>query len=203
MNIENLKQDWKESFEKAVAFVEGCLTPESPDYPEAANFRELAKWLLENPHNTYEYMPEGYQNFLSTPFETKSLLSTLHHALCDDGEVSFVKMKVEGELARVFMIFVWPNEDCFEAICKKENQSLINSYIKGRESHQRFQAMVQKRNPEKIVNIKPPITEKDVTFEAHYDPIAFIRDVEDFQLEQQHSREKTDIAMKKIRSGKP
>jgi hypothetical protein len=200
MNIEEIKQNWQKTFDKSVASIEKYLTPEANDYPDAANFRELAKWLLDNPYSGYDYMPNGYKNYKSTPFETESVLSTLHHALLDDGEVSFVKIKIEGEVKRVFMFFMWKNEDCFDEFCRKENQSLIDSYKRGRESQNRVMTSMQEKHPEKTYNIRPLLSEKDITFEAHGEPIAFIREVEDFQLEQQHNREKTELALKKFRN---
>lgn len=203
MNIENMKQQWQKSFDKSVASVENYLTPENPDYHEAAQFRELAQWLLENNCNPYDYMTNGYQDFRSTPFKTESLFATLHHALCDDGEVSFVKMKIDGEVQRVFMIFIWPNEDCFETACKKENESLINSHIKGSESLRRLRIMMQQKNPEKNIIVKPSITEKDVTFEVHHDPINFIIEVEELQLKKKKKAQETDEKMSQLRKNKP
>lgn len=203
MSIKNLKQSWQASFDKSIASVEQYLAPSTPYYPEAANFRLFANWLVKNDCNSYDYMPRGYQNFLSTPFETEYLLATLHHALCDDGEVSFVKMKIEDDVRRVFMIFVWKNEDSFDAICRKENESLINSYIKGRESQRRVMTSMQEKHPEKTFNVRPIISEKDITFEAHNDPVLFIKEVEEFQMLEKQRIQEFDEKMSKLRKVKP
>jgi hypothetical protein len=203
MSIENIKQSWKESFDKTIASIENYLTPEAHESKESLAFRELATWLIENPHNEYAYMPSGYQNYRSNPFETKYLLSTLHHALLDDGEVSFVKLKIEGEVKRVFMIFVWDNEDAFIPLCKQENQSLINAHIKGRESIHRIATTMKEKHSEKEFKVLPLLTEKDVAFEAHHDPLKFIREVEEFQFAQNQKIEKFEEKMSKVRKNKP
>jgi hypothetical protein len=203
MSIENLKQNWQESFDKAVATIEDYLTPENDDYPEKVKFRQLANWLMENTHDEYSYMPMGYQNFRSNPFETVSLLSTLHHALLDDGEVSFVKLKVEGEIKRVFMIFAWHNEDYFIPLCQKENKSTIDSIIRGRERLHRSVNSMKEKHPEKEFNIRPLLLEKYITFEAHHDPLLFIREVEEFQLAQKQRMEKNKEIINQARKAKP
>jgi uncharacterized short protein YbdD (DUF466 family) len=203
MSIENLKQNWQESFDKAVASVENYLHHQKDDYPEKSKFRQLAKWLMENPHNEYSYMPSGYQNFRSNPFETVSLLSTLHHALLDDGEVSFVKLKVEGEVRRVFMIFAWDNEDYFIPLCQKENKSSIDSIIRGRATLHRSVKAMKEKHPEKEFNVRPLLSEKDITFEAHHEPLLFIKEVEEFELQRNQRIERTEEMMSQVRKNKP
>ena len=203
MNIENLKQEWQKSADKSIASIENYLSPRKDTYPEDVNFGVLANWLIENSYSTYDYMPNHYQNFRATPFATESLLATLHHALCDDGDVSFVKMMMEGEVKRVFMVFVWKNEDCFNSICQKENESLMNSFIKGRESHERVMQQMQEKYPEKSFKSKPLISQNEFVFEAHSDPLLFIKEVEEFQLQQQKTREDNAVWENKIRTNKP
>jgi len=202
MSIENLKHKWHKSFNKAVNSIESYLTPEFDD-KDSKEFSILAKWLIDNPHDPYDYMTNGYHNYRSNPFETNATLSTLHHALVDDGDISFVTMKIEGEVHRVFMIFACRHEDYFDTLCRKENEATIRSFTNGRESMHSFMTKMKEKHPEKTFNIKPLLSEKDFTFEAHRDPIAFINEVESYEIERKKQNEKTDETMKKFRARKP
>lgn len=202
MNIENMKQSWQESFNKCVEEIEGYLAKPRYEDRESYEFQQLAKWLLENPYNAYEYMPSGYEKYRSNPFETESLLAQLHHAICDDGEVSFVKMVIDGEIKRVFMVFTWTNEDNFIPLCEKENQSYIDTVISSRQRMNEFKLKMKEKNPLQEVNVRKNITREDVVFQAHNDPLIFIQEVEDLQLSMKKHEQEFEEKMKTMKSRK-
>lgn len=203
MDIQELQQQWQKSFDESVASINNMITPCSYDYEYKSAFRQLAQWMLETPYSPYDFMPNGFKDFRSNPYTTDGALSILHHALLDDGEVSFVKLIHEGKVERVFMIFMWHKEDCFHEYCMKENQSLINSFIEGRESLTRIMTDMREKNPDKTFNHKPLVSKGDFIFEAHREPLQFIADVEEYQLQLKKSREESELWIKQIRNRKP
>ena len=192
MDFINTKKEWQISFNDTIQNIENSIIEKNDDYPELIQFKALSKWLISNTYNPYSYMPKGYENFLSNPFDTDNLLKTLHHAICDDGDVSFVKMVNENEVLRVFMVFVWKNEDDFTAICQKENEQFIKSYISSRERFNEFAQSLNEKNPEKNIQIKSKLNLDSFAFVAHNNPIEFIKDVEDFQLKEEAKLKKFD-----------
>lgn len=185
MTIQTLQSEWTKSFQEAMTSVERSITPLPTDDRELAGFKALSKWIMETPHNPYNFMPQGYEGYRSNPFSADSVLSLLHHALIDDGEVSFVKMTHKGEVVRVFMNFYWQHEDNFKELCIEENKSLIESLIEGSQVSQRLRDFMAKNHPEKVLPQKTPSELKDFEFVAHRDPIKFIKEVDDFQVAQE------------------
>lgn len=59
---------------------------------------KLALWMLETEHNPYGYLDQGYAKYTSTAEGFEILLSMLHHALYDDGDVTFVTVNKEPKI---------------------------------------------------------------------------------------------------------
>lgn len=182
MSFQLLKNVWKKSFEESISSIENAITVRPDDYQDLIDFRTLSKWLLDTSLNPYSFMPHGYQSYRYQPYTTDSLLSLLHHALLDDGEVSFVKMIHKGETLRVFMMFVWHNEDCFNSLCLVENKSLVDTVIHGAEMSNRIYASMKEKYPENQKFQQKQLPElTDFEFVAHRNPVQFIAEVEDFE----------------------
>lgn len=175
-----IKTQWQKSFEEAQQSIENYLLPKPQDSITKSEFRTFANWLMDNPHSAYEYMPSGFQEFKSNPFEFASVLSIVNHALCDDGEISFVTMKLENEPINMFILFMWKNEDGFKEICEKENKDSIDLLIKNRQISYNILSDNTSQS-DKTRSIKPLITKDDFTFEAHSNPLQFIEEFENFQ----------------------
>ena len=192
MSIAELQQQWQKSFEEALTSIEHSITPEPNDYPDLIAYKTLSKWLLETSVSPYEFMPQGWEGFRYNPFSTDSLLSMIHHALIDDGEVSFVKMIHNEEVLRVFMVFCWHNEDSFIPLCRKENQNLIQGRIDSAQRWNDFSHKMQEKYPDKVLNLKTVPQESDFIFVAHHNPLEFIKEVEELEQQQQIRREKSE-----------
>lgn len=71
----------------------------------------LLKWLLNTSHNPYSiFVDECWAGALGTASGFHSLCNMIHHALVDDGEISFVQ--VENSDPQI--AFVWKHEDNIE-----------------------------------------------------------------------------------------
>lgn len=51
---------------------------------------DFTDWLLYTEANPYSFLPEGYEESLFNPYDTLSLLRQIHHAVYDDGEITFL-----------------------------------------------------------------------------------------------------------------
>lgn len=202
MNISELKAQWQASFDKSIASIEDYLQSKPDDYPEKQDFRILANWIVENQQTGYSYMPSGFESSISNPLELEGFLCILLHALCDDGGISFVTMKLEDEPLRVFMLFIDSNEDYFRTICEKDNTSLMDGFINSRKLMNKFTQKLKSESPERNLSLKPTISKEDFVFEAHRDPIVFIKELEAFQTAKAEKHKKIDEHMAEIRKKK-
>lgn len=199
MSLQELTQNWTTSFKEAISSIEEYITPQSSDYKDLSEFRTLSKWLLETPISGYDFMPHGYTGYRYEPYSTTGLLSLIHHALIDDGEVSFVKMNYKNETLRVFMIFTWHNEDNFRDLCLKENNSLINMITDYSEKTQKILTIMKEKYPDNEKLNTQPISElEDFTFVTHRNPVQFIEEVENFENLRVAKTQKNEERRKKL-----
>lgn len=201
--MKKIINEWKKSFEDAVASIEDSITPQAHDDSQTTKFRQLAQWMLKSEHSPYDYMSLGHQSFKSTPYATDFSLNMLHHALVDDGDIAFVTFKVEGETQKVFMIFADRHDNNFDKLCREENKTAIDSFIHMRESYMNVMNNMKQKFPDKELTTVSSLKDSDFTFNAHSDPLLFIKEVEDFQLIKAEKNKILNEKMVKIRAGKP
>lgn len=190
MDFQTLKQSWNKSFEATLSSIEKSLTPQDDDYPDVIAFKTLCKWLIETEHSPYDFLPNGYQGYRYNPYDTDSLFNLIHHALIDDGEISFVNMLFKEKVIRVFIMFRWHNEENFHDLCFEENSYFIKRKIASATRMAEFKLSMKDKYPDKpFIPYEVP-SEKDFTFVGHYNPIQFISDVEALAQQQAEDRKK-------------
>ena len=69
-------------------------------------FAEVVKYLLETDANPYSFLPHGWAGSVGTSTAFVSLTNMLHHALYDDGDISFPVVNGEPRIS-----FYWKHED--------------------------------------------------------------------------------------------
>lgn len=74
-------EEYNQSHEEAIARIEEMTTDEK--------FGPFATWLVETTHSSWGFYPAGWQNSTATASGMANLLGTIHHALYDDGDISF------------------------------------------------------------------------------------------------------------------
>lgn len=201
--MKKLVSEWKKGFDEAVVSVEKYIKPQDNDDAQTTKFRQLANWMLSNDYSPHEYMSLGHQVFKSTPHDTDFSLSMLYNALIDDGDVAFVSFKVEGETQRVFMMFADMHDEVFLKLCKEENQATINSLISLRESYLGvINMMKQNFSKDQIFSPASPLKDADFTFNAHRDPLLFIKEFEKYQIEKAEKNKLTNESMNNYKAGK-
>ena len=190
MSFSYLKEQWNNSFDKAVASIEDFLTPHSNDYQELTELKTLCSWLITTQVSAYDFMPNGYKNFCSDPYSTNSLFKLIAHALLDDGDISFVTMKLDDKIMRVFMIFCCRQEDYFTNYCLKENSQSIRMHIDfSKRTNSVRESMKEKYPHNKQLSLRKIPEEKDFVFVAHHNPLQFIEEVEALASFEKQQRE--------------
>lgn len=85
----------EENYKSSLEHINKCLV--DTKYPE---LQALTKLFLETDVNPYSFLPEYFAPAFDTAGGLSSLLGTIHHALYDDGDISFPV--VNGEPRIVF-----------------------------------------------------------------------------------------------------
>lgn len=75
---------WHANFNEAIATIEGFRVHDHAD------MRHLTRWLMETSANPYGYLPSEWARSLTNAQDFAGLLHAIHHALVDDGEITFV-----------------------------------------------------------------------------------------------------------------
>lgn len=88
--------EFKKAFDNSIEEIKKFLEP-GPHKPQ---MNGLVKWMMETEANPYSYLPDQWGGALSTAEGFASLLRYIHHALYDDGEITFVA--INGEPRIVF-----------------------------------------------------------------------------------------------------
>lgn len=103
-NLEKLTIEWNKNHEKSIQSIQKTLSSQS-EYD--ADFIKLANFLLRPEINLYDVVLDikwASSKGQATDFD--GFLHTIHHAMIDDGELSFLKF----ENGKCLMDFCWNNE---------------------------------------------------------------------------------------------
>ena len=84
---------------------------------ECEEMRAIAKLLVETDVNQYGFLPKEFAGGFNTSTGFVSLLHVIHHALVDDGEISFPVVNGEPRIR-----FVSPWEDNYEEYALNETE---------------------------------------------------------------------------------
>lgn len=105
-------------FNQAIEHIQSVLsTPEGEyNYEQAL----LANWMLTSGVNPYEYLPDEWAGSLSCAQSFSALLHSIHHAMYDDGDITFIT--VDG-CPRI--VFFWAKEDNFEDLVLSKHEKRL------------------------------------------------------------------------------
>ena len=102
----------EENYKKAVEHINRCLTDDK--YPE---LQAITKLFMETDVNPYGFLPEHFAGGFDTAGGMSSLLGAIHHALYDDGDISFPIVNGEPRI-----VFLHPYEDYYEDFVLNETE---------------------------------------------------------------------------------
>lgn len=154
MKIKELEDKWKKQFEYNIKSVKKMITSKVNDDDYEKSVADFMRWIVEGDEDPYLFLPEGF-HYLRDNLETTQLfLSTLHHALLDDGDVSFVTMKLRGEIFSIRLMFVDRYREDFKNFVLKENAQLIENETKRYEHAVRFTNKVNEKYKEEKKPLK-------------------------------------------------
>lgn len=94
-------QKFDNVYQEAIKTIEHFL-----DTKDSKGIDVLAKWMMETDANPYAYLPESWAGAVGSAEMFASLLHHIHHAVHDDGEITFVTVNNEPRI-----IFVYPEND--------------------------------------------------------------------------------------------
>lgn len=93
---------YEKTHKAALANIERHLTNENSMQP-------LVAWMLSTEIDPYVYLPEGVASNTDSSTGFSNLLNLIHHALYDDGEITFATLNGQPRIA-----FCWEGEPGFE-----------------------------------------------------------------------------------------
>lgn len=99
--METKLQEFQKSFDDSIAVIKAHAEPGLYE----PHMDGLVRWMLTTKANPYGYIPSAANSFSSAD-SFAGLLHMIHHALYDDGDITFVS--VDGEPR---IVFVWRHED--------------------------------------------------------------------------------------------
>ena len=109
-------EKFDKSHEEAKAEISNYLNSEKDYDKETVH---LLTWLLNTKHNPYSiFVDETWAGSLDTSSGFAGLCSMIHHALVDDGAISFVVIKNNDPK----IAFVWKNEDNIQKYVCNEHE---------------------------------------------------------------------------------
>lgn len=113
-------EEFERGYQEALASIERYRTA-------GDEMSVLVEWLLNTNCNPYGFLSEGWAGSLSSAQGFAGFLSCLHHALYDDGDVTFVRVKNQPRI-----VFCWEHDDNFRdlVLSEQEKQMEARSGIK-------------------------------------------------------------------------
>ncbi len=92
---------------------------------DPSDMNELAAWLMTTDASPYSYLQEGYAGMMSTSEGCAGLLATIHHAVYDDGDITFVKVDSAPRI-----VFAHKHYDNFrELVLSVQEQEIEKRFI--------------------------------------------------------------------------
>lgn len=194
-----LKESWLSQTEKSIKNIEEVLFSVPKHYEQ--DFHKLVTWITNTDISHYDFMPKGWENCITDAKDFDSFLHIVHHAMVDDGDMTFVNVKEHGS----FIVFAHENDDYFNILVEKhlENvDSAIKNYLN---SFNRIIETTDNENTKETLSkrlINLPKSIKDLEYSYHTDVNLFINEVENHHRETIEKHAQFDEKMKKFRMKK-
>jgi hypothetical protein len=118
----NKFDEFQKTYDQAIKTIRTFQTPGEHEEPPMDG---LVNWMLETDANPASFLPRGWSFSLRTAEGFAEILQTIHHALYDDGDITFVA--VDGEPRITFVDryddkfrenILYPSEINFEKLGK-------------------------------------------------------------------------------------
>jgi len=94
MTLDEQAQIWRNANEEAIKHIAQLVYGPKEDYEQ--EFQQLALAITNTDMNPWSFMPEGWEGVLGSAQRYESFLTMVHHAMCDDGDISFVEHQMHG-----------------------------------------------------------------------------------------------------------
>ena len=90
--IANKLSEFERSYQEALDTIKHFTEDGCPE------MTGLVKWMMTTDVNPYSYLPEGWADRTTYAEGFASLLHMIHHALIDDGEITFITVNDEPRI---------------------------------------------------------------------------------------------------------
>lgn len=115
MNTITKFEQFQKAYDEAIQYIKSCLVPR----PFEPQMNGLVQWLLDTDANPYGYLPQSWAGATSTAEGFASLLQHIHHAVYDDGDITFVTVNGEPRI-----VFAHPSDTYFRnSVLTSQEQS--------------------------------------------------------------------------------
>ena len=104
---------FQKNYDEAVETIKRFLEP----YQYEPQMNGLVKWMMETDANPYAYLPHAWAGSTGSAEGFASLLHYIHHAVYDDGDITFVTVNGEPRI-----VFVWRHEENFRNYVLSEQE---------------------------------------------------------------------------------
>ena len=79
---------FQKAYDDAILYIQKSLEPDNFE----PHMHKLVQWMLETDANPYGYLPHSFAGMVETAEGFMLLIRHIHHAVYDDGEITFVKV---------------------------------------------------------------------------------------------------------------
>ena len=104
----------EKNHQEALDFIKKSCESDKPE------MQAITKYLLDTDANPYGFLPPAWAGAMTTSTGFASLLGMIHHALFDDGDISFPVVNKEPRIA-----FVWRHEKNYEDYVLSEQEKQL------------------------------------------------------------------------------
>lgn len=117
--MDKLKQ-FQQVYDEAVVTINRFLEPGNHE----PQINGLVQWMLETDANPYAYLPYAWASSLYTAESFADLLDYIHHAVYDDGGITFVTVNDEPRI-----VFAHQHEENFRDHVLNDHEKRIEKYL--------------------------------------------------------------------------
>lgn len=114
-------QEFQDSYENSVSTIKYYLEPG----PYEPHMHELIRWMMETDANPYAYLQHQWAGCLDTADGFCGLISHIHHAIYDDGDITFVKVNDQPRI-----VFARADDENFRDVVLTETEKHMERDIK-------------------------------------------------------------------------
>lgn len=189
-NLKNFQITWQARFDEATSNIERMLSDTSRYDPE---FISLANHIVNNSYMHYDDFNQ-WNNFVYSPLDLESYLHLIHHALVDDGSITFLSPNpVEKKLRKPLMVFLEERDHI--------QDKLTSFFSSAKDRHNHRNKILHASCAEKLGKSFAPtefIDDNLSTYKTHHNVKKFIKESVQYHIETEKRSLEIDKRLKAL-----